>query len=316
MVLAALAVVPAQAQDDWIKTGTGLGVEKVRIAAADFKAATADAKNATLLGIFNDTLFSDLDNAGIFEMVSKSFYPLGAVGAPADVKFEAWANAPVNAAMLAFGNLGVSGTNVQVQGWLYDVKNAASPQVPVFDQPNAPAPSRVLSNPTATNGKLVFLVVDLTTTGWVKVLLPVRPNGSTGWVRAQDVVTTPDPYKIVVSLSGHTLTLLNKGKNVLQVPAGIGKGNTPTPGGKYYLAQLYKPPNPKGIYGPFAYALNGYSEVLPDFNGGDPIIGIHGTNQPELVGQDVSHGCIRVTNDVITQLANLLPLGSPVQIKK
>ena len=62
-------------------------------------------------------------------MVSKSFYPLGAVGAPADVKFEAWANAPVNAAMLAFGNLGVTGNNVQVQGWLYDVKNTASPQV-------------------------------------------------------------------------------------------------------------------------------------------------------------------------------------------
>jgi TolB protein len=129
MVLATLAVVPARAQDDWIKTGTGLGVDKVRIAAADFKAATGDAKNATLLGIFNDTLFNDLDNAGIFEMVSKSFYPLGAVGAPADVKFEAWANAPVNAAMLAFGNLGVTGTNVQVQGWLYDVKNTASPQV-------------------------------------------------------------------------------------------------------------------------------------------------------------------------------------------
>ena len=122
-------VVPAQAQDDWIRTGTGLGVEKVRIAAADFKAATSDAKNATLLGIFNDTLFNDLDNAGIFDMVSKSFYPLGAVGAPADVKFEAWANAPVNAAMLAFGNLGVTGTNVMVQGWLYDVKNTASPQV-------------------------------------------------------------------------------------------------------------------------------------------------------------------------------------------
>jgi lipoprotein-anchoring transpeptidase ErfK/SrfK len=196
------------------------------------------------------------------------------------------------------------------------VANAAVAQVPVFDQPNAPAPSRVLSNPTATNGKLAFLVVDLTTTGWVKVLLPVRPNGSTGWVHAQDVVTTPDPYKVVVSLGGHSLTLLKKGKNVLEAPAGIGKGNTPTPGGRYYLAQLYKPPNSKGIYGPFAYALNGYSEVLPDFNGGDPIIGIHGTNQPDLVGQDVSHGCIRVTNDVITKLANLLPLGTPVQIKK
>jgi lipoprotein-anchoring transpeptidase ErfK/SrfK len=196
------------------------------------------------------------------------------------------------------------------------VASASVPAVQVFDQPNAPAPSRVLTDPTPTNGKLVFLVDEVSTNGWVKVLLPVRPNGSTGWVRAQDIAVTPDPYKVVVNLGGHKLTLLKKGKVVLEAPAGIGKGNTPTPGGQYYLAQLYKPPNSKGVYGTYAYALNGYSEVLPDFNGGDPIIGIHGTNQPDLVGQDVSHGCIRVTNDVITKLANLLPLGSPVQIKK
>jgi TolB protein len=114
---------------DWIKTGTGLGVEKVRLAASDFKSSTADAKNPELLKVFNDTLWNDLDNAGIFDMVSKSFYPLGAVGAPADVKFESWSAPPPNAAMLAFGNLGVSGNNVTVQGWLYDVKNITSPQI-------------------------------------------------------------------------------------------------------------------------------------------------------------------------------------------
>jgi TolB protein len=127
--LLVLGCVSARAQDDWIRTGTGLGQEKVRLAAADFKAATADAKNTDLLKTFNDTLFSDLDSAGIFEMVSKSFYPLGAVGTGADVKFEAWSSPPPNAAMLAFGNLGVTGSNVMVQGWLYDVKNVASPQI-------------------------------------------------------------------------------------------------------------------------------------------------------------------------------------------
>src|SRR5689334_20593660 len=119
---------PSFAQD-WIKTGTGLGVEKVRLAAADFKASSQDAKNADYLKVFNDTLWNDLDNAGIFDMVSKSFYPLGQVGAPADVKFEAWNAPPPNAAMLAFGNLGVNGNNVTVQGWLYDVKNPVQPQV-------------------------------------------------------------------------------------------------------------------------------------------------------------------------------------------
>lgn len=114
---------------DWIKTGTGLGVEKARIAAPDFKASSQDPRNTELLKTFNDTLWNDLDNAGIFDMVSKSFYPLAPVGAPSDVKFETWGTPPPNAAYLVFGNLAVSGNNVTVQGWLFDVKNTASPQV-------------------------------------------------------------------------------------------------------------------------------------------------------------------------------------------
>ena len=114
---------------DWIRTGTGLGVEKVRLAVPDFNAATQDPKNVELLKAFNETLWNDLDNAGIFDMVSKSFYPLGRLERPADVKFEGWSAPPPNAAMLAFGNLGVSGNGMTVQGWLYDVKNVTSPQV-------------------------------------------------------------------------------------------------------------------------------------------------------------------------------------------
>jgi TolB protein len=114
---------------DWIKTGTGLGVEKIRIAIPEFKGSTQDPRNTELLKTFNDTLWNDLDNAGIFDMVSKSFYPLGQTGAPADVKFESWSAPPPNAAMLVFGNLGASANNLAVQGWLYDVKNTASPQV-------------------------------------------------------------------------------------------------------------------------------------------------------------------------------------------
>ena len=124
-----VSVVSSAFAQDWVRTGTGLGIEKVRIAVPDLKAATQDPKNTDLLRVFNDTLFSDLDNAGIFDVVSKSFYPLGPIGAPADVKFEAWSSPPPNAAMLAFGNLGVSGNNMTVQGWLYDVKNVGSPQV-------------------------------------------------------------------------------------------------------------------------------------------------------------------------------------------
>jgi len=128
LFLALFLVTSAFAQD-WIRTGTGLGMDKVRLAVPDFNAASQDPKNTELLKVFNETLWNDLDNAGIFDMVSKSFYPLGQVGAPADVKFESWSAPPPNAAMLAFGNLGASGNGMTVQGWLYDVKNVTSPQV-------------------------------------------------------------------------------------------------------------------------------------------------------------------------------------------
>src|SRR3954453_21121971 len=126
LVLALFSTTFAQ---DWIKTGTGLGVEKIRIAVPEFKASNQDPRNTELLKTFNDTLWNDLSNAGIFEMVSKSFYPLGQIGAPADVKFETWSAPPPNAAMLVFGNLAANANNVTVQGWLDDVKNTSNPQV-------------------------------------------------------------------------------------------------------------------------------------------------------------------------------------------
>src|ERR1039458_4449013 len=81
------------AAQDWVRGGTGLGVERVRLAASDFKSSTTDAKNAELLKTFNDTLWNDLDNAGIFDLVSKSFYPLQEPGQPSEINFPAW-NSP------------------------------------------------------------------------------------------------------------------------------------------------------------------------------------------------------------------------------
>ena len=114
---------------DWVRTGSGLGVDKVRLAVPDFKPSTGDPQNTALLKTFNDTLWNDLDNSGVVELVSKSFYPLQVPGQPAEVTFPAWNAPPPNAAMLAFGNLGVAAGKVTVQGWLYDVKNTASAQV-------------------------------------------------------------------------------------------------------------------------------------------------------------------------------------------
>jgi len=126
--LLCLMVRPAVAQD-WVKTGTSLGVEKVRLALPDFKPSGGDPQNAALLKTFNDTLWNDLDVSGVVELVSKSFYPLQVPGQPMEVNFIAWNAPPPNAAMLAFGNLGVSSGKLTVQGWLYDVKNIQNPQI-------------------------------------------------------------------------------------------------------------------------------------------------------------------------------------------
>jgi TolB protein len=128
LLLAILLPAPSFAQD-WVRTGSGLGVEKVRLAVPDFKPSTADTQNTALLKTFNDTFWNDLDNSGVVELVSKSFYPLQTPGNPPEVTFGVWNSPPPNAAMLAFGNLGIAGGKLTVQGWLYDVKNTASPLV-------------------------------------------------------------------------------------------------------------------------------------------------------------------------------------------
>lgn len=128
-LLSLCIAVPSFAQTDWIRTGTGLGVERLRLAAADFKITPANPQSAQLADTFNTTLFSDLDQAGIFDMVSKSFYPLQQPSLPAEMVLDAWKNPPANARMVAFGNLAVNGDKLAMQGWLYDVANQQSPQV-------------------------------------------------------------------------------------------------------------------------------------------------------------------------------------------
>ena len=121
-----ITCLPLAAQD-WIKTGTNLGVEKVRLAVPDFKSTTQGSES--LLTAFNSTLWNDLYQAGLFDLVSKSFNPVQAPGQPSEVALAQWASPPPNASMLAFGNLNVTGNEVTVQGWLFDVKNPQSPQV-------------------------------------------------------------------------------------------------------------------------------------------------------------------------------------------
>lgn len=162
---------------------------------------------------------------------------------------------------------------------------------------------------------LTFLVIEQSG-DWLHVYLPVRPNGSSGWVRVSDVNLATTDYRVEVRLAEHRL-LLHKGNEVvMDVPVGVGRDEVPTPGGVYYIKELLQPPTPGGTYGAYAYGLSGYSPVLESFAGGTGVIGIHGTNEPETVGTDASHGCIRMLDADITRLVTEfgLPLGTPVEI--
>ena len=199
--------------------------------------------------------------------------------------------------------------------YVHIVAHAIGKEVAIYGAPAADAPRiSTLFNPTELGGPLVFLVQDQQA-GWLQVLLPVRPNGSIGWVRATDVTTKRHEYRIHIELAAHRLTVFHRDGVFLQEPVGVGRGATPTPIGAFYTKELLQPPNPNTAYGVFAYGLSGYSNVLTDFAGGDGVVGIHGTNDPSTIGKDVSHGCIRMTNEAITRLAKSLPLGVPVVIE-
>jgi TolB protein len=124
-----LAFVPTLRAQDWVRTGTNLGVQRIRLAAASFKPGTGDIQTLPLKSIFDQTLFNDLKNAGIFDMVSRSMEPNVMPGSPQEINLAQWAAEPSNAAMVAFGNLGVSGGRVSVQGFLFDAKDPQTPQI-------------------------------------------------------------------------------------------------------------------------------------------------------------------------------------------
>jgi lipoprotein-anchoring transpeptidase ErfK/SrfK len=149
---------------------------------------------------------------------------------------------------------------------------------------------------------------------WYRVQLPLRPNGITGWVRAGAVAQRALDVRIVVDLSERRVTVYRGARPVVVTKAAIGAPSTPTPTGRYYVNQKLVAPDPLGPYGPAALGISAFSPVLQHWAQGGPIA-IHGTNEPSLLGSAVSHGCVRVPNDVVERLWKLVPTGTPVLIR-
>lgn len=190
----------------------------------------------------------------------------------------------------------------------------------VFDAPDGAESPVQLQHPRLINGDPnaavpLVLLVKAEVDDWLEVYLPVRPNGSTGWIPRSAVQVVEQQHRIEVALDQFRLRVYEADEVVFEADIGVARENAPTPGGLYYTTELLQPPEgPGGPYGSYAYGLSGFSDTFTSFNGGPGQLGIHGTNEPETIGTRVSSGCIRLRNEDIETMAEDLglPLGTPV----
>jgi hypothetical protein len=149
---------------------------------------------------------------------------------------------------------------------------------------------------------------------WYEVQLPIRPNGSVGWVKADDVILEPVRTRLEVDLSAHRVSLFRNGRLVVRATTATGALETPTPTGSYYVNQRFRILDSSGRFGPAAIGISAFSPVLQEWAQGGPIA-IHGTNNPSSVGRAASFGCLRVHNRVARRLLWATETGSPVVIR-
>ncbi len=193
------------------------------------------------------------------------------------------------------------------------VATAVGDGVPTLPEPLSTATADwFFPSPTQFDGPRVFLVVGATE-DYIEVSLPIRPNGSTGWVSRDDVELSVVTHRAEVDLSDDSLTVWDGDEIIVQTKAATGKPETPTPVGEFFIRDVIES-NPNGAYGSFILGLSGFSETLDSFAGKEPAIAIHGTNSPDLIGQEVSNGCVRIPNELVEILAGTVPLGTPVTV--
>jgi hypothetical protein len=147
---------------------------------------------------------------------------------------------------------------------------------------------------------------------WLLLDLPMRPNGTVGWVPRYylgDLMTNDE--EIVVSRSAHSLVLCRAGRIIYRAPVGNGKPSTPTPSGHFWVTESFSSNDP--FYGPWALGTSDYAHDTEFLDGS--VVGIHGTNEPWLIPGDPSHGCIRLRNGDIARLRQLVQIGTAIWIQ-
>ena len=135
-----------------------------------------------------------------------------------------------------------------------------------------------------------------------------------GWVQARAVRRYTVDVRIVVDLSDRLITVYRDGDVLVRTRTAIGRPETPTPTGSYYVNQRLLAADPGGPWGPGGIGISAFSPTLVDWPQGGPIA-IHGTNRPESIGRVASNGCLRIENAVLERLIHVVPDGTPVRIR-
>jgi hypothetical protein len=148
---------------------------------------------------------------------------------------------------------------------------------------------------------------------WILVPIPRRPNGVVGWVPASalsEMNVTNE--RLSINRERFRATLYRSGRAIFTARIGVGRPGDPTPAGHYYVTERVSGSS-GSMYGPIAFGTSAYSPTLTDWPGGG-VVGIHGTNEPQLIPGRPSHGCIRMRNADIVRLARLIRVGTPIEI--
>jgi hypothetical protein len=162
----------------------------------------------------------------------------------------------------------------------------------------------------------VYIILDRETVSgndWARVAYPGRPNGGTGWVPLDDLeIPQLNTEHLVVDLAAERVTLYHHGTAIFSAPAGVGAPSAPTPTGTFWIREKFGVAG-DAAYGPYAFGTSDYSTTETDWPGGG-VVGIHGTDEPQLIPGNPSHGCIRLRNSDIVRLYGLMSVGTPVSI--
>jgi lipoprotein-anchoring transpeptidase ErfK/SrfK len=239
----------------------------------------------------------------------------GRVDAPAVATAPAVTSAPVSrssppADAASVRMLGSKETLVAIaRGPTLDVHAAPGTQRPYMDLE--------AENPWGQGLRMLVLrdAVDDDGEIWLRIQLPIWPNGQEGWIAASDVRLAAIPERVVVDLSDRRLIRFREGEQVTRMTVAVGSASTPTPPGRYFVWAKVATDRPSGPYGSFILGLSGFSEAIQPWEWpGEPRLAIHGTDDPGDAGRAVSKGCVRVLNALLGRLRDV-PMGTPVLIR-